>query len=49
MDTIFMNYKYSKQLILIDYYSTFQIKYTEGEVINRFLYQILAYTIYGKI
>ena len=49
MDTIFMNLKTVKYLILIDYYSILQIKKTENVVINLLLYQILACSIYGKI
>ena len=49
MNTIFMNSKNRKISDLKDYYVTVQIKKTLNQVIDMLLYQILAYTIYGKI
>ena len=49
MNTIFMNSKNRKISDLTDYYVTVQIKKTLNQVIDMLLYQILAYTIYGKI
>ena len=38
-----------KHLILTDYYSILQIKQTSEENINILPYQILAFTIHGKV
>ena len=43
-------YKLPKQyLILINYYSIFQIKQIQGEMTNLLFYQISAYAIHVKI
>ena len=41
--------KVVKHLILIDNFSSLQIKYSQEEKINILLYQILVFTVHGKI
>ena len=49
MNVIYMDSKDSNHLILTDYYSILQIKQTSEEKINILLYQILVFTMHGKI